>query len=119
MYLLVVEGKPVMDSRDIATLTKKQHAHVLRDIKELQGKLKDASIFGGIYIDRLGREKPLFKLPYRETMLLLTGYSVELRAKVIDRWIALEKKMKKSYGQISAYMIIWASQDVVNLDFVS
>jgi phage regulator Rha-like protein len=94
MYLLVVEGRPVMDSRDIATLTKKQHSHVMRDIRDMQEKVKDASVFGGIYLDKYGREKPLFKLPYRETILLLTGYSVELRAKVIDRWIELEKKQK-------------------------
>jgi phage regulator Rha-like protein len=94
MYLLVVEGRPVMDSRDIATLTKKQHSHVMRDIRDMQEKVKDASVFGGIYLDKYWREKPLFKLPYRETILLLTGYSVELRAKVIDRWIELEKKQK-------------------------
>ena len=94
MYLLIVNGKKVMDSRDIASLTKKRHAHVLRDIREMQDKMKDATIFGGIYLDRYGREKPLFKLPYRETMILLSGYSVELRANVIDRWIQLEKRHK-------------------------
>lgn len=94
MYLLIVEGKQVMDSRDIATLTKKQHSHVMRDIRDMQEKLKDASIFGGIYLDKYGKERPLFKLPYRETMILLSGYSVELRARVIDRWIQLEKKQK-------------------------
>jgi phage regulator Rha-like protein len=94
MYLLVIDGKRVMDSRDIATLTKKQHSHVLRDIREMQDKVKDASIFGGIYLDRYGKERPLFKLPYRETMILLSGYSVELRARVIDRWIQLEKRQQ-------------------------
>lgn len=94
MYLLVVDGKRVMDSRDIATLTKKQHSHVLRDIRDMQEKVKDASIFGGIYLDRYGKERPLFKLPYRETMILLSGYSVELRTKVIDRWMQLEKRQQ-------------------------
>lgn len=94
MYLLVVDGKRVMDSRDIAVLTKKQHSHVLRDIRDMQDKIKDASVFGGIYLDKYGKERPLFKLPYRETMILLSGYSTELRAKVIDRWILLEKKQK-------------------------
>ena len=94
MYLLVVNGKKVMDSRDIASLTKKRHDHVLRDIRDMQDKMKDATIFGGIYLDRYGREKLLFKLPYRETIILLSGYSIELRAKVIDRWIQLEKRHK-------------------------
>lgn len=94
MYLLVVDGKRVMDSRDIASLTKKRHDHVLRDIREMQDKMKDATIFGGIYLDRYGKERPLFKLPYRETMILLSGYSTEIRAKVIDRWLELEKRQK-------------------------
>lgn len=92
MYLLVVDGKRVMDSRDIATLTKKRHDNVLRDIRDIQSRIKDALIFEGIYLDRYGKERPLYKLPYRETMILLSGYSVELRAKVIDRWIQLEKR---------------------------
>lgn len=94
MQLLIVEGKAVMDSRDIANVTKKRHDHVLRDIRELETRIEDVTIFGGIYYDRYGREKPLYKLPYRETMILLSGYSVELRTKVIDRWIYLEKKQK-------------------------
>jgi phage regulator Rha-like protein len=94
MYLLVVDGKRVMDSRDIATLTKKRHDNVLRDIRDIQSRIKDALIFEGIYLDRYGKERPLYKLPYRETMILLSGYSVELRAKVIDRWIQLEKRQQ-------------------------
>lgn len=92
MYLLIVDGKRVMDSRDIATLTKKRHDNVMRDIREMQSRVEDALIFEGIYLDKYGKERPLFKLPYRETMILLSGYSVELRAKVIDRWIQLEKR---------------------------
>lgn len=94
MQLLIVDGKPVMDSRDIANVTKKRHDHVLRDIRSMQEQVKDATIFGGIYYDKHGREKPLYKLPYRETMILLSGYSAELRAKVVDRWLFLEKKHK-------------------------
>lgn len=94
MHLLVVNGKPVMDSRDIASLTKKLHANVMRDIRKMQEEVKDAIIFEGIYLDKYGREKPVFKLPYRETIILLSGYSAELRAKVVDRWLYLEKRQK-------------------------
>ena len=92
MQLLIVDGKKVMDSRDIANVTKKIHSNILRDIRRMKESVKDAIIFEGIYLDSQGREKPIYKLPYRETMILLSGYSAELRAKVIDRWLFLEKK---------------------------
>lgn len=81
-----------MTSREIAELTGKQHFHVMRDIERMLGLLGDASKFGGIYLDVYGREKPCFNLPKRETLILVSGYSVELRARIIDRWEELERK---------------------------
>lgn len=80
-----------MTSREIAELTGKNHADVLRDIRNMLEVLKkDASIFAGIYHDAYGREKPCFNLPKRETLILVSGYSTELRARIIDRWQELE-----------------------------
>lgn len=33
-----------------------------------------------------GQEYPVFLLPKRETLILIAGYSVQMRARIIDRW---------------------------------
>ena len=88
--------KPVtMSSREIAELTGKEHYNVMRDIRSMLQELgKDAFSFEGIYLDAYGREKPCFHLPRREVEILLTGYSIPLRAKVIDRLHELEEQAK-------------------------
>jgi Uncharacterized phage-encoded protein len=65
-----------MVSREIAELTRKQHAHVCRDIQEMHGRLKglNQSSFGSVYKAGNGEERRCFKLPYRETMILVSGY---------------------------------------------
>lgn len=81
------EAGLTMTSREIAELTGKNHADVLRDIRNMLEVLKkDASIFAGIYKDAYGRDKACFNLPKRETLILVSGYSTELRARIIDRW---------------------------------
>lgn len=93
MELSIINKKLVMDSRDIAKQMNKRHDHVLRDIKDMFEKMDPnlGASFKSSYLDKYGREKPCYKLPYRELLILLTGYSVELRAAVIDRWAYLEK----------------------------
>lgn len=81
-----------MDSREIADLTGKDHAHVCRDIRAMLLDLGvDQSRFGSVYTGGNGEARSCYALPYRETMILVSGYSVELRARVVDRWIELER----------------------------
>ncbi len=83
-----------MDSREIAELTGKEHRNVLRDIENQLGKLEGGVLrFEHTYTSpQNGMPYRYFKLPYRETMILVSGYSVELRAKIVDRWMKLEQK---------------------------
>jgi phage regulator Rha-like protein len=93
-----------MDSREIAELTGKQHAHVMRDIEEQFGRLEGGiSKFGDTYRNaQNGQFYRCYKLPFRETMILVSGYSVELRARVVDRWLELEAKFKSAYPKPEA-----------------
>lgn len=84
---------PTMSSREIAELTGKRHDHVMRDIRvmlvELHGE-EGLPRFGGSYLSEQNKEMPCFNLPRREVEILVTGYSIPLRAKVIDRLHELE-----------------------------
>lgn len=93
MELAIIEKKLAMDSRDIATLTHKRHDHVIRDIRVMYEKLNIPKS-GFTYKDSKGRSRPYFLLNYEDTITLLTGYSVELRAAVVKRWLYLEKHYK-------------------------
>lgn len=83
-----------MSSREIAELTGKQHKNVLRDIDAIGSNLSQSSksvTYKG-YNNQTQREWLLTK---RDTLLLVSGYSVELRARIIDRWQELEAQVSK------------------------
>nr|WP_263011281.1 hypothetical protein [Pseudomonas otitidis] len=68
---------------------------VIDDILDMLEELeKDASSFAHIYLDAMNRSQTEYHLPRREVEILLTGYSIPLRAKVIDRLHELEEQAK-------------------------
>lgn len=81
-----------MSSQDIAELTGKRHDNVVRDIRAmLDGLELDRLSFEGVYLAGNGERRSCFNLPKRECLILVSGYSVALRAKIIDRWAELER----------------------------
>jgi anti-repressor protein len=81
-----------MSSLEIAELTGKEHRNVMRDIRAMLDDLEITQLsFERSYRDSTGRALPCFELPKRETLILVSGYSVALRARIIDRWAELEQ----------------------------
>ena len=89
-----------MSSLEIAELTGKQHKHVMADIIKMLDQLgiQPAEFVAG-YIDQQGKQRPCYTLPHREVKILITGYDVIRRAKVIDRLEELERKVALSLPQ--------------------
>ncbi|MCP5244411.1 MAG: phage antirepressor KilAC domain-containing protein [Burkholderiales bacterium] len=87
-----------MSSIEIAELTQKRHDNVMRDIRTMLVELHGE---GGIlrfedtHTNPQNKQTyPVFKLPKRETLVLIAGYNITLRAKIIDRWDELENEKK-------------------------
>ena len=86
-----------MTTREIAELTGKQHKHVLDDTRNMLEELKiDSAAFSAQYKDSTGRSLPMFALPKRECILLVSGYNLLMRAKIIDRWQELEAQQQSN-----------------------
>ena len=89
-----------MSSREIAELCEKQHPHVLRDIRNMLNSLYpnlDSLDSKGIFAikNEYGLTLEIL-LPKREVMILVSGYRIDLRAKIIDRLEELENQQKKT-----------------------
>jgi anti-repressor protein len=91
--LIKANSQIQMTTVEIAELTGKRHDHVMRDTKAMLSELyeeQDLPKFGGIYRDAYNREKPCFRLPKKDVLCLVAGYSVKLRMKIINRLEELE-----------------------------
>ncbi len=91
MTELVTTEALTMSSREIAERAEKRHDHVMADIKKMLAALGELPPkFRGHYIASNGKRNPCFNLPKRETLILISGYSIPIRARIIDRWMELE-----------------------------
>lgn len=75
-----------MSSREIAELTGSTHDNVLKTVRRL---ISEGVVLGNEtpYIHpQNGQTYMEFRMSFRDTMVVVSGYSAELRARIIDRW---------------------------------
>ena len=88
-----------MSSLDIAQVTGKDHAHLMRDIRNMEPaweKISQSKFGLGSYYDAQGKSRPCYYLDKRECLYIATKFNDEARAKLILRWEELEKKERTS-----------------------
>ncbi len=86
-------GTSGMSSIEVANVTGKQHAHILRDIRNLLDQGVAASNFGlGSYMDANQQVRPCYNLTAKGCLILASGYNPILREKIINRLEELEKQ---------------------------
>ncbi len=83
-----------MSSREIAEITGKQHAHVMRDLRSTLDSIAESKnglgVYEANYLDSNGQQRPMYLLDKKATLLIVSGYDVNLRLAIINRWEELE-----------------------------
>ena len=103
-----------MSSREIAELTGKRHDNVKADIEKMLTDLKlNVPEFSGTYTATNGNSSLEFNLPKRECLILISGYSILLRAKIIDRWQELEAKNNKPLTRKEMALMVIAQEEEI------
>lgn len=93
--IALAQNGPTMTSREIAELTLSTHDSVLKSIRRYaeQGIVSPNET---PYVHpQNGQTYSEFHLGFRDAMFIASGYSPNLRARIIDRWMELEQTEKK------------------------
>ena len=80
-----------MSTREIAELTGKEHYTVLRDFCDVCEALEiGADSFAASYLSEQNKPTLMYELPKKLTTTLVSGYSIKMRHKIVERWMELE-----------------------------
>ncbi len=80
-----------LSNREIAELTGKRHADVMRDIRSMLDQVGEGERkFASAYNDAQGKVRECYNLPRDLTYTLIAGYRSDLRLKIVRRWMELE-----------------------------
>ena len=94
----VTDISKTMSSREIAALTKKDHSHVIRDIRSMLSQIDDPSMDDADFkevFDSRGYTSEI-SLNKDLTLTLVAGYNSRFRYAVIKRWQELEQQVSAS-----------------------
>ncbi|MGB5903784.1 MAG: phage antirepressor KilAC domain-containing protein [Xanthobacteraceae bacterium] len=84
---------PTMSSREIADICGARHNDVVATIVRLfeQGVLRESRKTTRLHrVASGGRPTAVYDLTKRDTLVVVSGYNADVRAKIIDRWMELE-----------------------------
>lgn len=119
MNTLVSETGQTMTSQEIAELCEARHNDVVTTIARLyeQGVLRDRRKTPRPYTpDGGGRPTMVYDVSYRDCMVIVSGYRPEVRAKIIDRWLELEKQAAPQLPQSFAQALRLAAEQAETIE---
>lgn len=95
---LTALGNETITSMEVAELTGKRHADVIRDIRGLlkQG-VAERNFASGNYLDKNNQNRPCYSLTKKGSLILASGYNAKLREAIINRWAELELEHQNKF----------------------
>jgi anti-repressor protein len=101
-----INSKESMTSLEIAEVTGKRHADVMRDIRSILNQGVNKCNFALVdYCDIKGETRPMYQLTKKGSMILASGYNAVLREAIINRWEELEIKEREEEQQNNKFVI--------------
>lgn len=98
-----------MTSREIAELTGKNHADVMRDIRNMLEQLKKANLLPWVksttYVGKDGRHYPQYELDKEATLCLVSGYDAVVRMRIIKRVEQLEEQQSSEMSRMQILLM--------------
>lgn len=109
-----------MTSLEIAEVTGRRHADVMRDIRNILDQGVNERNFALVkYTDKKGEQRPMYSLTKKGCLILASGYDALLREKIINRWEELEMKERENalpnFSNPAEAARAWADQYEKNL----
>ncbi|WP_347220313.1 Rha family transcriptional regulator [Chryseobacterium sp.] len=110
-----------MSSREIADLTGKRHADVMRDIRIMMDALQQNAdlrsvCFSSTYVGENEQSYPQYELDKDTSLTLLLGYDPVARMKVVKRWQELEAAQGPKLPQTMAQALRLAAEQAEQLE---
>lgn len=119
---LVPAAMPLtMSSRDIAELTGKRHADVMRDIRSMVEALQHNADLRSVcisstYLGENDQSYPQYELDKDTSLTLLLGYDPVARMKVVKRWQELEAQQAPKLPQTLAQALRLAAEQAEQIE---
>lgn len=109
-----------MSSREIAELTGKRHADVMRDIRVMREELQNANLRfvceSSTYQGENDQPYPQYELDKDTSLTLLLGYDVAARMRVVRRWQELESLQAPALPQTMAQALRLAAEQAEHIE---
>lgn len=109
-------GAVTMTSREIAELTGSSHDSVLKTVRRLNAEGVVSGNETPYQHPQNGQMYYEYRMSFRDTMVVVSGYSAELRAKIIDRWQELEVATAPQLPQTFAQALRLAAEQAETIE---